>query len=45
VNPIHVHLGRTSWKGFSKELAKKNGLIVQLGEVEEFHALGKRGCA
>ncbi len=45
MNPAHVQLGRTSGKGFSKKLATNNGLDVQLGEVEELHALGKGGCA
>jgi hypothetical protein len=45
VNHLHVHLGRTSWKWLFKRLAKKNALVVQLGEVEEFHALGNGGCA
>jgi hypothetical protein len=29
----------------SKKFAWNNGLVVQFGEAEELHALGKGGCA
>jgi len=32
-------------KGAAKKFARNNGLVVQLGEAEEFHASGKGGCA
>src|SRR5215218_44100 len=31
-------------KGSSKKFANSNGLVVQLGKAEEFHASGKGGC-
>jgi hypothetical protein len=39
---ISANLGE---KGFSKKFANSNGLVVQLGETEEFHTSGKGGCA
>jgi hypothetical protein len=32
-------------KSTAKKSARNNGLVVQLGEAEEFHASGKGGCA
>jgi hypothetical protein len=34
-----------SWKSLSKKFPNRNGLIVQLGELEELNASGKGGCA
>jgi hypothetical protein len=32
-------------EGSSKKFARIDGLVVPLGEAEEFHASGKGGCA
>jgi hypothetical protein len=46
VNPIVTNIwAEPRRKTTAKKFARNNGLVVQLGEVEEFHASGKGGCA